>query len=184
MKYYKIKIGEVERDLPICPINESLQIAGFVIVGDPELSEACAEELIKKLPEFDYIMTAEAKGIPLAHDIMRKLGNKRYVCARKAPKLYMQGHIEVEVRSITTRGIQKLFLDKAEADMICGKRLLIVDDVVSTGESLHALEVLAEKAGANVVGKAAILAEGDAADRDDLISLQKLPLFDSEGNII
>ena len=184
MKYYRIKIGEVERDLPICPLNENLQIAGFVIVGDPELSEACADELIKKLPEFDYIMTAEAKGIPLAHDIMRKLGNKRYVCARKAPKLYMQGHIEVSVQSITTKGIQKLYLDKAEADMIRGKRLLIVDDVISTGESLHALEVLAEEAGANVCGKAAILAEGDAADREDIIYLQKLPLFDAEGKAI
>ncbi len=184
MKYYKINIGGVERSLPICPINENLQIAGFVIVGDPELSEACAQELIKKLPEFDYIMTAEAKGIPLAHDIMRKLGGKRYVCARKAPKLYMQGYIEVSVQSITTRGTQRLFLDKAEADMIRGKRLLIVDDVISTGESIHALEVLAEKAGACVVGKATILAEGDAAQRDDIISLQKLPLFDADGNAL
>ncbi len=184
MKYYKITIGGIERQLPICPLNESLQIAGFVIVGDPELSEACADELIKKLPEFDYIMTAEAKGIPLAHDIMRKLGNKRYVCARKAPKLYMEGVMEVEVQSITTRGTQKLYLDTAEANMIRGKRLLIVDDVISTGESLHALEVLAEKAGADIVGKAAILAEGEAADRDDIIFLQKLPLFDADGSQI
>ncbi len=184
MKYYKINIGGVERDLPLCPLNENLQIAGFVIIGDPQLSEVCADELIKKLPEFDYIMTAEAKGIPLAQDIMRKLGNKRYVCARKKPKLYMQGYIEVTVQSITTKGMQTLYLDKSEADLISGKRLLIVDDVISTGESLHALEVLAEKAGAEIIGKAAILAEGEAADRDDIIYLQKLPLFDLNGNAI
>lgn len=184
MKYYRIRFGDIERDLPICPLNDKLQIAGFVIVGDPELSLECAKELIEKLPEYDYILTAEAKGIPLAHDITRLNGDSRYICARKAPKLYMSGVFEVSVRSITTDAEQKLYLDKAEADLIKGKRLLIVDDVISTGKSLDALVTLANEAGAEIVGKAAILAEGDAADRDDIIFLQKLPLFDADGKAI
>lgn len=184
MKYYRMKFGELERDLPLCPLNDKLQIAGFVIVGDPDLSEECAKQLIKKLPEYDYILTAEAKGIPLAHDITRLNNDKRFICARKAPKLYMSGVFEVSVRSITTDADQKLYLDKAEADLIKGKRLLIVDDVISTGKSLEALVTLAKEAGAEIVGKAAILAEGDAADRDDIIFLQKLPLFDADGNEI
>ena len=182
MKHYRINIGGVERDLPICPLNDSLQIAGFVIVGDTELSEICAKELSKLLPEYDYILTAEAKGIPLAHDIARVSHNKKFICARKKPKLYMSGVFEVTVQSITTEGEQKLYLDTAEADLIRGKRLLIVDDVISTGKSLQALETLANEAGAVIVGKAAILAEGEAAERTDIIYLQKLPLFDAEGN--
>ena len=182
MKYYPITVGNVKRELPICPLNDKLQIAGFVIVGDPELSEGCAKELVKKIPDFDYILTAEAKGIPLAHDITRLCGKTKYICARKKPKLYMSGVFEVTVKSITTEGEQKLYLDTADADLIQGKRLLIVDDVISTGKSLDALIQLAEAANASIVGKAAILAEGEAADRDDIIFLEKLPLFDSEGN--
>ena len=182
MKYYPITVGNVKRNLPICPLNDSLQIAGFVIVGDPELSEGCAKELSKKVPEYDYILTAEAKGIPLAHDMTRIAGKTKYICARKKPKLYMSGVFEVTVKSITTEGEQKLYLDTAEAELIKGKRLLIVDDVISTGKSLEALVHLANEAGADIVGMAAILAEGDAADRDDIIFLEKLPLFDSEGN--
>lgn len=182
MKYYPITVANTKRNLPICPLNDNLQIAGFVIVGDPELSENCAKELIKKVGEFDYILTAEAKGIPLAHDMTRLCGKTKYICARKKPKLYMSGVFEVDVRSITTEGVQKLYLDTADADLIKGKRLLIVDDVISTGKSLDALVHLANVAGAEIVGMAAILAEGEAADRDDIIFLEKLPLFDSEGN--
>ena len=184
MKYYPITVAGVDRKLPICPLNENLQIAGFVIIGDPELSEACAKELLKKVPDYDYILTAEAKGIPLAHDMTRYDGKGRYICARKKPKLYMSGVFEASVQSITTEGEQKLYLDTAEAELIRGKRLLILDDVISTGRSLDALETLAEKAGAVVVGKAAILAEGEAADRDDIVYLEKLPLFDSQANPI
>ena len=184
MKYYNITVAGLKRDLPICPLNDKLQIAGFVIIGDPELSDACALELLKKVPEYDYILTAEAKGIPLAHDMTRHDKKGKYICARKKPKLYMSGVFEASVQSITTEGEQNLYLDTAEADLIRGKRLLILDDVISTGRSLDALETLAKAAGAVVVGKAAILAEGDAADRDDIIYLEKLPLFDSEGNAI
>ena len=184
MNYYNIKVAGVERALPICPLNDKLQIAGFVIIGDPELSESCAKALLKKVPEYDYILTAEAKGIPLAHDMARLHGENKYICARKKPKLYMSGVFEVDVKSITTNGDQKLYLDTAEADLIKGKRLLIVDDVISTGNSLEALKQLAKAAQANVVGVATILAEGDAAQRDDIIYLEKLPLFDADCNPI
>lgn len=182
MNYYKINVAGIDRALPICPLNDKLQIAGFVIIGDPELSLACARELLKKVPEYDYILTAEAKGIPLAHDMARLNGENKYICARKKPKLYMSGVFEVTVQSITTEGEQKLYLDTSDADLIRGKRLLIVDDVISTGKSLSALEQLAKEAKANVVGKVAILAEGEAADRDDIIYLEKLPLFDADCN--
>ncbi|MEE1358190.1 MAG: phosphoribosyltransferase family protein [Clostridia bacterium] len=182
MKYYHLNVAGLERELPICPLNEDLQIAGFVIIGDPELSRACAKALLAKVPEYDYIFTAEAKGIPLAHDMALANGDKKYICARKKPKLYMSGVFEVTVQSITTEGEQKLYLDTAEAELIKGKRLLIVDDVISTGKSLDALVKLATQAGAHIIGKAAILAEGDAADRDDIIYLEKLPLLDKNGN--
>lgn len=184
MKYYPITVANTKRELPICPLNENLQIAGFVIVGDPQLSENCARELSMKVPEYDYILTAEAKGIPLAHDMTRLAGKNKFICARKKPKLYMSGVFEVTVQSITTEGEQKLYLDTADAELIRGKKLLVVDDVISTGKSLEALVILAKEAGANIVGMAAILAEGDAADRDDIIYLEKLPLFDSQGNAI
>ncbi len=181
-KYYRMQVAGLERDLPICPLNDSLQIAGFVIFGDPELTTACAEALLKKAPEYDYMITAEAKGIPLIHEMARLAGNQRYILARKAPKLYMTGVMEVSVRSITTAREQKLYLDTAEADLMKGKRILIVDDVISTGESLHALEELVRRAGGEICGRMAILAEGDAKDRDDLIYLEYLPLFDAAGN--
>ncbi len=184
MKYYPITVAGIKRMLPICPLNSDLQIAGFVIVGDPELSESCAKELLKSVPEFDYILTAEAKGIPLAHDMTRLSGKSKYICARKKPKLYMSGVFEVTVQSITTEGEQKLYLDTSEAELMKGKRVLIVDDVISTGKSLDALIHLANTAKADIVGMAAILAEGDAANRNDIIFLEKLPLFDREGKEI
>ena len=182
--YYTMKVAGLERDLPICPVNDSLSIAGFVIFGDPELTVACARELLARAPEYDYILTAEAKGIPLAHEMARQAGDARYILARKAPKLYMKDLFEVSVRSITTAREQKLYLDGADAELMKGKRILLVDDVISTGESLAALEALAEKAGGIICGRLAILAEGDAQDREDLIYLEKLPLFHPDGSIM
>ena len=183
-KYYRMNIAGLDRDLPICPLNESLMIAGFVIFGDPEITTACATELLAKAPEYDYLISAEAKGIPLVHEMARLAGNQKYFLARKSPKLYMTGVFEAVVKSITTEKVQKLYLDTADAELMKGKRVLIVDDVISTGESLYALEKLVEKAGGNIVGRMAVLAEGDAACREDIIYLQKLPLFNKDGEEI
>ena len=183
-KYYRMNLAGLRRDLPICPLNENLMIAGFVIFGDPELTTACSQALLDKAPEYDYLISAEAKGIPLVHEMARLAGNQKYFLARKAPKLYMTGVFGVEVKSITTAAIQHLYLDKSDAEMMKGKRILIVDDVISTGESLRAIEELVAKAGGEIVGRMAILAEGDAAGRDDLIYLEPLPLFDGNGNPI
>lgn len=181
--FYKMKIAGLDRALPICRVTDDLYIAGFVIFGDQELTVACARELLKLAPEYDYLITAEAKGIPLAHEMARQHGDAKYMLARKATKLYMQEVFEVAVRSITTDRVQHLYLDKADADMMRGKRILIVDDVVSTGESLSAIEQLVEKAGGNICGKLTILAEGDAAKRDDIKYLEVLPLFNPDGTI-
>lgn len=183
-KYYHMNIAGLDRALPICPLNDKLSIAGFVIFGDPELTTACAEELLKRAPEYDYMITAEAKGIPLVHEMSRLAGNRKYFLARKAPKLYMTKVMDVEVRSITTARDQHLYLDQVDADEMKGKKILIVDDVISTGESLHALETLVERAGGIVCGRMAILAEGDAQSRSDLIYLEKLPLFTKDGQPI
>ena len=178
---YRMKVAGLERDLPICKVNDSLYIAGFVIFGDQELTVACARELLVRAPQYDYIITAEAKGIPLAHEMARQAGDKKYILARKGPKLYMQDVFGVTVQSITTAKEQKLYLDGNDAKLMQGKKILIVDDVISTGESLSALEVLIEKAGGIVCGRMAILAEGDAQEREDLIYLEKLPLFHPDG---
>ena len=181
--FYRMNVAGLERDLPICPVNENLSIAGFVIFGDQELTVACARDLLAKAPEYDYIITAEAKGIPLAHEMARQAGDAKYILARKGPKLYMRDLFSSTVKSITTAKEQTLYLDTADAELMKGKRILIVDDVISTGESLKALEVLVEKAGGIIAGKMAILAEGDAQDRDDLIYLEKLPLFNPDGTV-
>ncbi len=181
---HRMTIAGLERDLPICKVTDTLYIAGFVIFGDQELTVACAAELLKRAPEYDYILTAEAKGIPLAHEMARQAGDKKYILARKGPKLYMRDVFEVSVRSITTAKEQHLYLDGADAELMRGKRILIVDDVISTGESLSALEALVEKAGGNICGRMAILAEGDAQDREDLIYLEKLPLFHPDGTVM
>ena len=182
--FYRMNVAGLERDLPICKVTDSLYIAGFVVFGDQELTVACARELLKRAPEYDYIITAEAKGIPLAHEMARQTNASRYFLARKVPKLYMTGLFESTVKSITTAKEQTLYLDVADAQLMKGKRILIVDDVISTGESLHALEVLVEKAGGIIVGKMAVLAEGDAQERDDLIYLEKLPLFHPDGTVM
>ena len=181
--YYRMNVAGLERDLPICKVTDSLYIAGFVIFGDQELTVACARELLKVAPEYDYLITAEAKGIPLAHEMARQTGAKKYFLARKGPKLYMTGVFEASVKSITTAKEQRLYLDTADAELMKGKRILLVDDVISTGESLHALEALVEKAGGIIVGRMAVLAEGDAQDRPDLIYLEKLPLFNPDGTV-
>ena len=177
-------IAGCERDLPICPLNDNLCSAGFVIFGDCELTVACASELLKKAPAFDYIITAESKGIPLAYEMARQIGAEKWLLARKGAKLYMKDLFSVEVRSITTDHVQKLYLDGEDARLMQGKKILIVDDVISTGESLRALEELVAKAGGEICGRMAILAEGDAQEREDIIYLEKLPLFDSEGNAL
>ena len=182
--YYTMNVAGLKRDLPICKVTDQLYIAGFVIFGDQELTVACARELLKIAPEYDYIITAEAKGIPLAHEMSRQAGDAKYILARKGPKLYMRDIFEVSVHSITTAKEQKLYLDGADAELMKGKRILLVDDVISTGESLAALEALVEKAGGTVCGKMAILAEGDAQNREDLIYLEKLPLFHPDGTVM
>ena len=179
--YYRMTVAGLERDLPVCRVTDDLYIAGFVIFGDQELTVACARELLKKTPEYDYIITAEAKGIPLAHEMARQSGAKKYFVARKVPKLYMTGVFEATVKSITTAKEQTLYLDVADAELMRGKKILIVDDVISTGGSLHAVEALVEKAGGIIAGRMAILAEGDAQDRGDLVYLEKLPLLNPDG---
>jgi adenine phosphoribosyltransferase len=177
MEYYNLKVANLERRLPIVRITDSLEIASFVILGDSELVVNAAKELAEKIPEVDYLITAEAKGIPLVQELSRLLGMKRYFVARKSIKPYMTEPFVTEVYSITTQGKQILCLEKEESELIKGKRILIVDDVISTGESVKAIESLVKKAGGRIMGKAAILAEGDSAERKDIIYLEKLPVF-------
>lgn len=173
---YTLKVAGLERELPICKVNDNLDIAAFVMFSDVEVTVACAKALLEKCPEFDVIVTAEAKGIPLAYEMSRQSGI-RYIPARKGVKLYMSNPVVVEDQSITTSAKQTLVIDEKDLEYMNGKRVLIVDDVISTGGSLHALESLVNKSTGTVVGRAAVLAEGDAADRKDIIFLEKLPLF-------
>lgn len=173
---YKMTIAGLERELPLCPLNEKIDIAASIMFSDVEITVASAKALLDNSPEFDIILTAESKGIPLAYEMSRQSG-KPYVVARKSIKLYMTDPVSVTVKSITTAAEQTLHLSQEKAELIKGKRILVVDDVISTGESLIALEKLTNSAGGEIVGKAAVLAEGDAADRDDIIFLEKLPLF-------
>ena len=178
---YKLTVAGVSRELPILKIADGLSIASFVILGDAELVGAVAPLLVDRLPEgVDYLMTAEAKGIPLAHEMARVMEAPRYIVARKSIKPYMSHPLVESVDSITTQAEQSLCLDGVDADAIRGKRIALVDDVISTGESIAAVERLAVEAGAEVVARAAILAEGDAANRDDIIFLEALPLFPEE----
>ena len=181
---YRIDIKGMQRDLPLCPLTDKLMIGAFVIFGDVELTVHCAKELLKIVPDFDIMITAESKGIPLIHEMAKQSGKNTYVLARKAPKLYMKDIFSCEVNSITTARKQTLYLDGDDAKALKGRRVLIVDDVISTGESLHSLETLVNRAGGNVCGRAAILSEGDAKDRKDIVYLQYLPLFDTEGNAL
>ena len=174
--YHSMKIAGLERNLEKFPVNDNLDIAAFIIFGDVELTIKGCEELLKKVPEFDVILTPEAKSIPMAYEMARQSG-KPYVIARKGVKVYMENPISVEVKSITTGNVQKLFLGKDECELLNGKRVLVVDDVISTGESLIAVQKLVKEAGGIEVCACAVLAEGDAADRDDIVFLEKLPLF-------
>ena len=177
MKTYTLHVAGLTRELPIIKLSYDLSIASFVILGDTEIVRKTAPIIAKKLPEVDLIVTAEAKGIPLAYEISKVLNLNEYVVARKSVKAYMEESIEVEVNSITTTDSQKLYLNNQDARKIKGKKVALVDDVISTGQSLKALERLVEKAGGKVVAKAAILAEGDAKDRKDIIFLEALPTF-------
>ena len=178
---YELKVAGQTRQLKLSSISDDLMIAGFVVFGDVELTVACARELLKVMPEYDYIIAPEAKAIPLIHEVARQNGRNEYLLARKAAKAYMDGVFSVKYESITTKGTQELFMDAGDARKMQGKRVVILDDVISTGESLAAMEKLVEEAGGNIVGRMAVLAEGDAAKRDDIIFLEKLPLFNSKG---
>lgn len=179
---YTIDIAGMKRELPLCKINDSLYIGAYIMFGDVEITEHSAKKLLEIVPEYDVIITAECKSIPLVYEMARQSGDNYYIVARKGPKLYMQDIISTDVDSITTDHTQTLCIGSKEIQAMKGKKVLIVDDVISTGESLAALELLVKKAGGNIVGKASVLAEGDAINRDDIIYLAPLPLFDAEGN--
>ena len=183
--FYTMNIAGLERQLPLCPVTEDLYIGAFICFGDAELTEACGRELLKLVPqeEYDYLFTAEAKSIPLIHEMARQSGAEKYFIARKGAKAYMPDPLCVEDKSITTAGTQKLYLGRDDADLIRGKRILIIDDVISTGGSLLAMEALIKEAGGTVAGRIAVLAEGDAAERTDIKFLAPLPLFNADGTV-
>ena len=183
MSVYTIDIAGMKRDLPICHLNDELSIGAFVMFGDVELTIHCAAELLKKLPACDYLIAPEAKAIPLIYEMSRQSGLP-YLLARKKAKAYMSGVFRVDVQSITTAGTQTLVIDTADAERMKGKRIVILDDVISTGESLRAMETLVSEAGGIIVGKMAVLAEGDAANRTDITVLAPLPLFKADGSIL
>lgn len=183
-KTYEMNVAGLKRQLPLFNVNDKVSIAAFIIFGDVELTVECAKALLEKVPDADIMITAEAKSIPLIHEMARQSGVNDYVIARKKPKVYMSDIVETTVNSITTQSEQHLYLGSEDAEKLKGKKVLIVDDVISTGESLTALEKLVHTVGGNIVGRAAILAEGSAADRTDITYLEKLPLFDTDGNIL
>lgn len=183
-KTYTMEIAGLTRDLPLCKINDDLYIGAFVMFGDVEITTAAARELLKRAPEHDIMITAESKGIPLLFEMARQAGENNYIVARKGPKLYMQNIHTTYVNSITTENRQMLCLGENDMLAMKGKRVLIVDDVISTGESLLAIEKLVADVGGIVAGRMAVLAEGDAASRNDITYLAPLPLFDADGEPI
>ena len=184
MPVYPMDIAGLHRELPICKVTDDLYIGAFVMFGDAEITVACARELLARAPkDYDYLLTAEAKSIPLIHEMARQSGAKKYFIARKGPKAYMPDPLHVEDKSITTAGVQKLYLGRDDADLIRGKRIVLMDDVISTGGSLHAMEELVKMAGGTVVDRIAVLAEGGAADRKDIKYLNVLPVFNADGSI-
>ncbi len=185
MATYPITVAGLKRDLPICKVTDGLYIAAFICFGDAELTEACARDMLKLVDpdSYDYMFTAEAKSIPLIHEMARQSGAKKYFIARKGPKAYMPDPIHVDDQSITTAGLQKLYLGRDDADLIRGKRILLMDDVISTGGSLRAMEALVNEAGGTVTGRVAVLAEGDSAKRMDIKFLAPLPLFNEDGTV-
>ena len=180
---YEMDVAGLKRELPLCKVSDDLYIGAFVMFGDVELTVHCAAELLKRAPEYDYLIAPEAKAIPLLYEMARQSGADKYFLARKGPKAYMSGVFEVDVKSITTMSVQKLVIDTADAELIKGKRMLIVDDVISTGESLRAMEELVTRAGGIVAGRMAVLAEGDAQARKDIVYLNKLPVFNADGTV-
>ena len=185
MPVYPITVAGLQRDLPICKVTDDLYIGAFICFGDAELTVACAREMLKLVDQdsYDYMLTAEAKSIPLIHEMARQSGAAKYFIARKGPKAYMPDPIHVEDKSITTAGVQKLYLGRDDADMIRGKRILLMDDVISTGGSIHAMEELVKLAGGIVAGRVSVLAEGDAATRKDIKFLAPLPVFNADGSV-
>ena len=155
---YEMDIAGLKRELPLCKVTDDLYIGAFVMFGDVELTVHCAAELLKRAPEYDYLIAPEAKAIPLLYEMARQSGAE-------------------------TMDVQRLVIDTADAELIKGKRILIVDDVISTGESLRAMEELVTRAGGNIVGRMAVLAEGAAQKRDDIIVLGDLPLFNPDGTV-
>ena len=184
MAAYPITVAGLRRELPICKITDDLYIGAFICFGDAELCVACARDLLALLEEgsYDYLLTAEAKSIPLIHEMARQSGAKKYFIARKGRKAYMPDPISVEDQSITTAGKQELFLGRDDAELIRGKRIVLIDDVISTGGSLAAMEALVKEAGGTVVERIAVLAEGDAQNRADIKYLAPLPLFNADGS--
>ena len=180
---YEMDVAGLKRELPLCKVSDDLYIGAFVMFGDVELTVHCAAELLKRAPEYDYLIAPEAKAIPLLYEMARQSGADKYFLARKGPKAYMSGVFEVDVKSITTMSVQKLVIDTADAELIKGKRMLIIDDVISTGESLRAMEELVTRAGGIVAGRMAVLAEGDAQKSHDIICLAPLPLFNPDGTV-
>lgn len=181
---YQLHVAGLTRNLPLCRIADDFYIAAFIMFGDVELTVQCATALLEKAPPFDIMVTAESKGIPLLYEMARQAGRNDYIVARKGPKLYMRDVLTTEVDSITTDHKQILCIGGQEADAIRGKRILIVDDVISTGESLSAMETLIAQAGGEVAARMAVLAEGDAIGRDDIICLAPLPVFHADGTPI
>ena len=181
---YPMTIAGIKRELPLCKVADDFYIGAFIMFGDAEITVACAKELLARAPkEYDYLLTAEAKSIPLIHEMARQSGASEYFVARKGMKVYLTDPIHVQVRSITTQHDQDLYLSGADAAKMKGKKILIVDDVISTGESLHALEELVYQAGGEVAGRMAVLAEGDAQKREDIVYLEKLPVFNADGTV-
>lgn len=181
---YPMTIAGIKRELPLCKVADDFYIGAFIMFGDAEITVACAKELLARAPkEYDYLLTAEAKSIPLIHEMARQSGASEYFVARKGMKVYLTNPIHVQVRSITTQHDQDLYLSGADAAKMKGKKILIVDDVISTGESLHALEELVHQAGGEVAGRMAVLAEGDAQKREDIVYLEKLPVFNADGTV-
>ena len=175
---YSIEIAGVKRELPLFEIKPGLSIAILNILGDTELVAACARELAKKVKgvDFDIIMTAEAKSIPIAHMLAVET-KKPYIVLRKLYKPYMGDAIQAETLSITTGQPQVLILDEKDRSLIQGKKVLVVDDVISTGSTLQGMHMILDKANATIAGEAAILTEGDRAQWMHIHALGHLPLF-------